>query len=52
MFYMIICENIVLVFKLLKVFVEECNKIVEKMIDLVELLWEMLDCYFNEFFGG
>ncbi len=45
-------ENIVLVPKLLKVPVEERNKIAEKMIDLVELPREMLDRYPNELSGG
>lgn len=50
--HMTIRENIVLVPKLLKVPVEERNKIAEKMIDLVELPREMLDCYPNELSGG
>nr|WP_181954367.1 betaine/proline/choline family ABC transporter ATP-binding protein [Enterococcus faecalis] len=50
--HMTIRENIVLVPKLLKVPVEERNKIAEKMIDLVELLREMLDRYPNELSGG
>ncbi|EKJ0745358.1 betaine/proline/choline family ABC transporter ATP-binding protein [Enterococcus faecalis] len=50
--HMTIRENIVLVPKLLKVPVEECNKIAEKMIDLVELPREMLDRYPNELSGG
>ncbi|MFW8494650.1 betaine/proline/choline family ABC transporter ATP-binding protein [Enterococcus faecalis] len=50
--HMTICENIVLVPKLLKVPVEERNKIAEKMIDLVELPREMLDRYPNELSGG
>ena len=45
--HMTIRENIVLVPKLLKVPVEERNKIAEKMIDLVELPREMLDRYPN-----
>ena len=49
---MTIRENIVLVPKLLKVPVEERNKIAEKMIDLVELPREMLDRYPNELSGG
>ena len=48
---MTIRENIVLVPKLLKVPVEERNKIAEKMIDLVELPREMLDRYPNELSG-
>ena len=50
--HMTIRENIVLVPKLLKVPVEERNKIAEKMIDLVELSREMLDRYPNELSGG
>ena len=50
--HMTIRENIVLVPKLLKVPVEERNKIAEKMIDLVELPREMLDRYPNELSGG
>lgn len=50
--HMTIRENIVLVPKLLKVPVEERNKIAEKMIDLVELPREMLDLYPNELSGG
>ena len=50
--HMTIRENIVLVPKLLKVPVEERNKIAEKMIDLVELPREMLDRYQNELSGG
>ena len=50
--HMTIRENIVLVPKLLKVPVEERNKIAEKMIDLVELPREMLDRYPNELAGG
>lgn len=50
--HMTIRENIVLVPKLLKVSVEERNKIAEKMIDLVELPREMLDRYPNELSGG
>lgn len=50
--HMTIRENIVLVLKLLKVPVEERNKIAEKMIDLVELPREMLDRYPNELSGG
>ena len=50
--HMNIRENIVLVPKLLKVPVEERNKIAEKMIDLVELPREMLDRYPNELSGG
>ncbi|HAP2863555.1 TPA: betaine/proline/choline family ABC transporter ATP-binding protein [Enterococcus faecalis] len=50
--HMTIRENIVLVPKLLKVLVEERNKIAEKMIDLVELPREMLDRYPNELSGG
>ena len=49
---MTIRENIGLVPKLLKVPVEERNKIAEKMIDLVELPREMLDRYPNELSGG
>lgn len=50
--HMTIRKNIVLVPKLLKVPVEERNKIAEKMIDLVELPREMLDRYPNELSGG
>ncbi|WP_430597609.1 betaine/proline/choline family ABC transporter ATP-binding protein [Enterococcus sp. AZ177] len=50
--HMTIRENIVLVPKLLKVDLEERNKIAEKMIDLVELPREMLDRYPNELSGG
>ncbi|EGO8120234.1 betaine/proline/choline family ABC transporter ATP-binding protein [Enterococcus faecalis] len=50
--HMTIRENIVLVPKLLKVPVEDRNKIAEKMIDLVELPREMLDRYPNELSGG
>lgn len=50
--HMTIRENIVLVPKLLKVPVEERNKIAEKMIDLVELPREMLDRYPNELSVG
>ncbi|ELU8991988.1 betaine/proline/choline family ABC transporter ATP-binding protein [Enterococcus faecalis] len=50
--HMTIRENIVLVPKLLKVPVEERNKIAEKMIYLVELPREMLDRYPNELSGG
>ena len=50
--HMTIRENIVLVPKLLKVPVEERNKIAEKMIDLVEFPREMLDRYPNELSGG
>ncbi|MGM0333456.1 glycine betaine/carnitine/choline ABC transporter ATP-binding protein [Enterococcus sp. AZ050] len=50
--HMTIRENIVLVPKLLKVPVEERNKIAEKMIDLVELPREMLERYPNELSGG
>lgn len=50
--HMTIRENIVLVPKLLKVPVEERNKIAEKMINLVELPREMLDRYPNELSGG
>ena len=50
--HMTIRENIVLVPKLLKVPVEERNKMAEKMIDLVELPREMLDRYPNELSGG
>ncbi len=50
--HMTIRENIVLVPILLKVPVEERNKIAEKMIDLVELPREMLDRYPNELSGG
>ncbi|XKR49572.1 betaine/proline/choline family ABC transporter ATP-binding protein [Enterococcus faecalis] len=50
--HMTIRENIVLVPKLLKVPVEERNKIAEKMIDLVELPREMLNRYPNELSGG
>lgn len=50
--HMTIRENIVLVPKLLKVPVEERNKVAEKMIDLVELPREMLDRYPNELSGG
>ncbi|MGL9859814.1 glycine betaine/carnitine/choline ABC transporter ATP-binding protein [Enterococcus sp. DIV0564] len=50
--HMTIRENIVLVPKLLKVPVEERNKIAEKMIDLVELPREMLARYPNELSGG
>lgn len=50
--HMTIRENIVLVPKLLKVPVEERNKIAEKMIDLVELPREMLDRYPNELSDG
>lgn len=50
--HMTIRENIVLVPKLLKVPVEERNKIAEKMIDLVELPREMLDRHPNELSGG
>lgn len=50
--HMTIRENIVLVPKLLKVPVEERNKIAEKMIDLVELPREILDRYPNELSGG
>ncbi|EJB2784175.1 betaine/proline/choline family ABC transporter ATP-binding protein [Enterococcus faecalis] len=50
--HMTIRENIVLVPKLLKVPMEERNKIAEKMIDLVELPREMLDRYPNELSGG
>lgn len=50
--HLTIRENIVLVPKLLKVPVEERNKIAEKMIDLVELPREMLDRYPNELSGG
>ena len=50
--HMTIRENIVLVPKLLKVPVEERNKIAEKMIDLVELPREMFDRYPNELSGG
>ena len=50
--HMTIRENIVLVPKLLKVPVEERNKIAEKMIDLVELPRDMLDRYPNELSGG
>ena len=50
--HMTIRENIFLVPKLLKVPVEERNKIAEKMIDLVELPREMLDRYPNELSGG
>ena len=50
--HMTIRESIVLVPKLLKVPVEERNKIAEKMIDLVELPREMLDRYPNELSGG
>ena len=50
--HMTIRENIVLVPKLLKVPVEERNKIAEKMIDLVEVPREMLDRYPNELSGG
>ena len=50
--HMTIRENIVLVPKLLKVPVEERNKIDKKMIDLVELPREMLDRYPNELSGG
>lgn len=50
--HMTIRENIVLVPKLLKVPVEERNKIAEKMIELVELPREMLDRYPNELSGG
>lgn len=50
--HMTIRENIVLVPKLLKVNLEERNKIAEKMIDLVELPREMLDRYPNELSGG
>lgn len=50
--HMTIRENIVLVPKLLKIPVEERNKIAEKMIDLVELPREMLDRYPNELSGG
>ena len=50
--HMTIRENIVLVPKLLKVPVEERNKIAEKMIDSVELPREMLDRYPNELSGG
>ncbi len=49
--HMTIRENIVLVPKLLKVPVEERNKITERMIDLVELPREMLDRYPNELLG-
>ncbi|MFD1900581.1 betaine/proline/choline family ABC transporter ATP-binding protein [Enterococcus termitis] len=50
--HMTIRENIVLVPKLLKIDLEERNKIAEKMIDLVELPREMLDRYPNELSGG
>ena len=50
--HMTIRENIVLVPKLLKVPVEERNKIAEKMIDLVKLPREMLGRYPNELSGG
>lgn len=50
--HMTIRENIVLVPKLLKVDLDERNKIAEKMIDLVELPREMLDRYPNELSGG
>ncbi|MEM5199563.1 ABC transporter ATP-binding protein, partial [Enterococcus faecium] len=50
--HMTIRENIVLVPKLLKVPVEERNKIAEKKNDLVELPREMMDRYPNEVSGG
>lgn len=52
MLYMIIWENIVLVFKFLKWFKEKKDEKVKEFIKLVDLFEEYLDCYLVELLGG